>query len=310
MEIKDKNYYTNLCQKYKTNYNTPIAMNDDLLKIYDYLQGFRAERITDQLDELSGCFIDNTKGFYERNFDLRRVQIVDERCAQEEINRQRYTRNLDYIGALDIIKGLSYSGSPFDIPINYTVCDQLTGNLKRIFKVVKNDEFMRNFPTIFYEVQLSAFITCATAPIYGHEIAHSQFIQNPGIIMDYHNDELVPEFIESLIAMEIDKTNTVYNLIQQVRLDNLLRDLETIKNQNLERSVSLIDASLYTVSYLKSIKLMDIYLNGSDSVKREILDYIQLAFYGQRPVEDLLDRFNITLENSCDIELVRQRIKY
>ena len=50
-------------------------------------------------------------------------------------------------------------------------------------------------------------------------------------------------------------------------------------------------------------------MNGDNKTKEEILWEIQKIFDGKETVECLLDRYNISLENSKNDKLIRRQLK-
>ena len=66
----------------------------------------------------------------------------------------------------------------------------------------------------------------------------------------------------------------------------------------------------WIVKYMVENSIGRLWLNKhpNDDLKREILNDIQKIFDGEITVEDLLQKYEITLENSSNIELIKKHL--
>ena len=76
-----------------------------------------------------------------------------------------------------------------------------------------------------------------------------------------------------------------------------------MKNEQ-EKSLNESLQFIYTMhieSVLKALQLLDVYINSNKSTQCDIKDFIQNIFDGKNYLEELLDNYNINLEDGSEL---------
>ena len=305
----DINDYIVLFNGYETGFEKPIIYDDNLKQMALLFKALPDTRVIYGFDEYVDNFTELVREFYERNFHLYDVPIVkkDDMLAMSapliDQSTEKYKQRL-----LDSIKDYTEMKSPFDIPLEFVFREATYGSLQNILCKVNNPEFIKQIPTVFYEIRLSAAVSCVTASLYAHEIAHSQLKRNKQMILDMQNEEVIPIFLEKLIASQIENTGALVQKVEETRFKELYSAFLVLDNPLFASFQQRISASKYIVSTLKATNLFDKYINGSEKQKQIILSGIQEIFDGSKKVESFLDSQNITFENSNNLSLIRKHL--
>ncbi len=122
---------------------------------------------------------------------------------------------------------------------------------------------------------------------YIHELVHTQ-VDSSYNMNNILNKELLPIFMELLYSDRIKYDNRVNDrLVELSTAIGYLYDPE-FKEEN----------SRYIYSVLQALNLYRLYNRSNEEVKKEIVRYIQLLFNRDIYLEELLDRYNISYDNS------------
>lgn len=249
------------------------------------------------------------KDFFEKRFKLHNIFYISEQEYRKIM--KKHDINYSKLNNLDKFqKELSQKKeiiSPYDLPIIYTGENSIYSEISKSIFLPSNDEYLNKIEIYFSDIQLGGNITTTTPVYYVHELTHSQLESVKGSILDYKNRELLPIFLELLAALSFDSTRNLFRKIQITRLIDLRRQIALLYLCQFN-NLAKLEPSIYVSSTLKALNLLDIYLNGNENLKKEILNDIQNIFDGKYPLEILLDKHNITLENSKDIQLVKKYI--
>jgi len=288
----------------------PIELNNNLLNI---------GRVLTKLPEksnISNFKIDRkdvpkyTKAFFEQHFKLHEVPYMSISDASEIF--KKYGDNPTNTSSLNLLveelKNKSKYVSPYDIPVKYVNGHSMIGEIQKPIILVPVEEYLKELQIVFSEIQLGNNITKLTSATYAHEITHSQLESIKGSTRNYHNKEFVSIFIEKLVALELDNSRKILNKSELIRFRNLAEQIAVLYSADKFTRTQCLEATVAVTSTLKAENLFDKYLNGSDDLKSEILTDIQKIFDGQITVEDLLQKYEITLENSSNIELIKKHL--
>jgi hypothetical protein len=153
--------------------------------------------------------------------------------------------------------------------------------------------------------------TTETITAYIHELIHTQLESQKGVVQDYHNREIVSIFIEYLSALLIDEKGDLLRKVQNTRWDDFFNSVYFL-NQYIDTYEFMnrkIEASIYIVSSLKAENLFNMYLNSNNKDKEMMLQNIQDIFDGKITVEDFLEKYNITFENSKKENIITKHLK-
>ena len=154
-------------------------------------------------------------------------------------------------------------------------------------------------------------MTEQTSSSYVHEITHTQLDSLRGSIQEYYNMEVLSIFNELFHASILDKDERILRLNDSRRIYEMSITAQELRDHHNGKSPmsrdELLDCCKYLVSDLKAYQLFAIFYSANDTLKNEILDDIQSIFDGYMTLEELLNKYEITLES---IENSPQILKY
>lgn len=234
----------------------------------------------------------STINFYETFFKLQRVPYyVEKKNGPFKVEKQG-----------DI--------HPFALPIKKEKdVDEFFGSLNEVIF------FTEPFKTIYYKsISLPYNSTELTKLAYTHEIAHSQLNHVRGLIGEYYNTEVISIFLELLHALELNDGEYLLTTHDSIRLTELKYIIDELhkyyaRREEPEIKKVLLEGSLYLQSTLQAYNLFITYYNSPIQVKKEILSTIQSLFNQEHTLEELLSRFDISLESSIDNERIKNYIR-
>lgn len=257
--------------------NTVLELDDD----FDNIRIFMNNRLNEISNEdklrcinTKRTLIRDASCFFDNLFDLHDVRCISNKLIKIIENNETLWIPDEKL----ILK------SPYSIPIRFA------SESKVREKVLNNVIY-------FYMICLERRFSKELLPIYVHEIAHTQLDSQKGSVENYHNNEIIPIFLEKLVALVTDETGKTYRNICIERYEEILKCIKIINNKEYD-SLYRLDASVFLNSILKADYLFEMYMNVSTIKKSEILLGIQMIFDGKETVEDFLCRYNICLENS------------
>lgn len=187
--------------------------------------------------------------------------------------------------------------SPFKLPLYGVPTDD-------IFAGAVIEEITSSNPVkiYFHGINLGETITEQTSASYVHELTHTQLDSIPGSIKEYFNTEVLSVFNELFHASILDNNERMLRLNDSRRLCEMRITAEELLRYNQGRlqltRETLLDCGKYLESDLKAYNLFITFYNGSDKLKNEILDDIQSVFDGYMTLEELLEKYEISYENS------------
>lgn len=156
-------------------------------------------------------------------------------------------------------------------------------------------------PSINYiGINLAPTITEQTSTSYVHEITHSQLDHQIGVIKEFYHAEILSMFNELFHASILDSEENILRLNDSRRLYEMKILTQSLLHPSAFTREDLLLDSQYLISDLKAYNLFIKFYYGNETLKEEIISDIQSVFDGYMTVEDLLDKYNITLANSID----------
>ena len=243
----------------------------------------------------------NTKDFFNRHFKLHKVPYKgDLRCKID-----KYI--LRYVPGIEIplkIHNVSRHINPLRLPVRFSSSSIVECMVVENVTYISVDEFLNRMQLSFKEIILPPQINELTESSYVHELTHTELAHQRGIIKSYYNSEIPSIFMELLNIHESSKVDTLLPLQDAVRLTELydiLYRLESVhKKVSSEPYEDLVDATKYAESIIKAYHLFIEYYYGTPALKKYILTCIQNLLDGNIQLEDILDEFEITLNNSLE----------
>jgi hypothetical protein len=191
---------------------------------------------------------------------------------------------------------------PYDINININENITYTrgGSINLLGLGCLNRDNISKMKPIFGYMDLPFVLSEFTSSSITHEIVHSQLLSNRGIVKKISNREVLSIFLELLECFEHNK-NDIYlkELLCRMREFNLYTDtLVEFYNNKRELDDEVINSTIYLESSLKSFSLLELYINSSFKIKKEILQGIQSIFNGDLQLESFLSKYNININSS------------
>ena len=277
-------YTKNVCCK-------KLGLEDKIILKYLKTVDFDRKLILDELylDEL----IDITKYCVSRYFNIHDVMREKKELPfdMEKVNENRilleWNKNLESI-------------NPYSIPIKFE--EGKSFEVSAMIASIPIEYAYYYNPDIKFEnlsiksITLGEDLNLLTVPIYTHEIMHTQLEDRRLYTNDYQNIEIIPIFVEMLIANYLDAK--IIDKLKMLRVNDFLSYLISIndyfkKNNKRKEEVDNVRYSSYVNSISKAMELFDNYINASCSYKRKIIYGIQDVLDGKITIEELLEQNKI-----------------
>ncbi len=291
-----------------------MAKEDILLKC-GYETGFDPERLDSKtrqiLDFLSTNNLGNTphfvktslkeikyrtSAFYANFFASLHSVLSIPKNLPEIYPIMKYKNNEPKDGKT-YIEGREYS--PFEIPI-------ILKKDKWPFYGAVATKWMENIDLqlfnhwIIIHIDLFKPFSTYSLPCYAHEIMHTQVDTIHGALTNYHNKEVLPIFMEKVIAYDLGLP--IFHEIERARLTNLLYSLASLYHNPDNCNYA------YYYSTLIAEQLFDLYINCSENEKKIIKAYIQMIIEGKISLEKVLDNLDVTTESDLVINAMTRNL--
>jgi hypothetical protein len=303
MELTSKNYdlFQTLyhCQGYNDGLN-PIKFEDYFANIYDLLPLTETNFPRIKTNFISVGQI--TKESLDQLFDIHPVYKTIKTSSKIGIKKD------DELGVANkkIARAVKLA-SPYEIPI-LLVDDEKVGFLSQQAFLIDNQSLIKYFPYSYICINKNFGNVGIFA--YAHEIMHTQLESKPGYTTNYHNSELIPILAEGILCSQIPEYQKEYNYLKELRLGALRSYIRVLYNncrKGKEYDLkSLQSYSTYLVSTVQALHLLKIY---EENLGREessnMIHLIQQIMDGELTVEQLLDHYDVTLENSFSRKLLK-----
>lgn len=244
-----------------------------------------------------------------KNYEVHQMSIND--ALYDAQTFLLYYYKLRKVPTVNIYKVLGHqvhigkSINPLKLPINLVNRDDVFSG--SVTEVLTNGEPH----IIFREINLNSQITEQTSASYIHEVTHTQIDSLKGSIQEYYNLEVISIFNELFHASILGSDERILRLNDSRRINEMFITAEELRDYHDGKSPmsrdELLDCCKYLISDLKAYQLFAIFYSASDTIKNEILDNIQSIFDGYMTVEELLNKYEITLES---VENSPQILKY
>lgn len=239
--------------------------------------------------------------FMKKNFKLHKIYFSDEKAYSDFFHKNKHLEKNTFIEEYNKFGSFI---EPFSLPISLIDEDFWFGYLLELGINQPIEEFFTNTKTIFSRMLISRIMTCFTPSIIIHEITHGQLNSIKGAMKSYYNYEVLPIFINMLYHLENDSLKSNFEVEKVVRYKEISTEIiGLLKNQQekyLNESLQFI-YTMHIESVLKALQLLDVYINSNKSTQCDIKDFIQNIFDGKNYLEELLDNYNINLEDGSEL---------
>lgn len=286
--IKDKDIDT-ISKILNIKSNKTIRLNDELDRLRKILNTseIKPHFKSTQYNNI----VNTTRDFYDQN----NIKLHD-------INYIKPSSPLN-THHVNLIKKYSQITSPYNINI-IPENDIHLSKLEMVIPKVSDSELSLYNPT-FKSIKLNTLRSNITNSLYTSEIARTQIESNKGLINDINNKDVIEILIEFIISYSTNED--IFNNDLLYRLKKLIVYLNNIKD-NLSFGNTL-ESSINISSTLKALKLFNIYKSSNNNIKSEMLNNIGKVFNQELSVEDFLNIYNINLNNSVNINYIKNKIR-
>lgn len=233
-------------------------------------------------------------------YDLRKEILRDKNLNSINFYNKSNLKQKDLRKQLELFPSLELPLS--DVLVNYhgKTCFTSPKNIRIILGseyndldvshlCVKNVQYGYNtnlFDVINQYIFIKTDINYSAKSSYLHEITHTQAVYGQNV-SDKSNEELLPMFIE-LIYGYINDTNQLLYKVKRL-YSYITQYMDTTQEEVRD------ETRKYITSTLKAIKLYHLYINSYDN---EIIKDISNIFNNYTVLEDVLAKYEITLESS------------
>lgn len=183
----------------------------------------------------------------------------------------------------------------FSIPMNYTMQEERDGSALLCVIPPRDQSLIPQIKNITAQIDVAGPADYLTAIIYAHEAMHLLPRRFKGIIEDYYHEELLPIFIEKVIALEADATEDLIHKVEEFRLRGHQKDIAVIERK---RDFPYELGHQHLISGLLANCMFDRYYNETPTGRRQMLDQVQQVLNGNKSVAELLQDQAITLSTS------------
>lgn len=152
-----------------------------------------------------------------------------------------------------------------------------------------------DYALLFAGINLPRLGNKITPCVYNHEIAHTQ-VDSCNSCQNLLDSETIPTLVEEIFASKIDASVNTLERIRNVRLLSIVKLLSAYLNIPNMAYVSRIESDTRIKSTLQAIKIANIYLTSSPSIRSEIQGYIDRIFREEASVKDMLNQFEANLD--------------
>lgn len=204
--------------------------------------------------------------------------------------------------AYDIINNHLVIKTPYDLPIQLKGDSTLYGLVKRSVIIIPGHAEEDNRKIYFSKLELTSKLTKLTACTLSHEVAHIAQERNIGYTKDLLNREILPIFVERLVASRLDPSGELLKLYSKYRIENCIQAYD-----NIITEPNNFNILIYIKSTLIALKLFDLYKRAG-KYQDKLIDEINKIFKGEQTVDDFLAKFRIDVYKCQDVNLLKKQI--
>ena len=117
---------------------------------------------------------------------------------------------------------------------------------------------------------------------------------------------MISSLIEDIFSSYLDASLETTKLNRNIILYYFAKRIYSLFDSTVSEGEK-IESSMYIQSYLQGFNMANIYLLGSDRIKKEMCNYVNRVFEGNRSVEDMLDYYESNYQDvPKKLELIRK----
>ena len=239
----------------------------------------------------------HSENFMRNNFNLHKVPYADD-DFDKELSKVEIEEEEDL---LQILPNYYRMIDPYELPQNLIHEDFRGGELSEIFfDSLEKEEVLRKIPVLFSSINLTFNTSNSTIGSISHEITHTQINSTKGSCKSFYNNEVLSIFLQLLSLRNYDENlSEMEKSFRLLDIQALTEFLSTEKQSDDSPSyLDAMESSQYLESTLKALNLYDCYLKLSQAGRTNMLNDINRILKGEKTVEDLLNKHDITLKES------------
>lgn len=250
-----------------------------------------------------------SEDFMKSTFSLHKIYKI----TPEEINESIPAEALSEMELLREYNKLGHKIDAYSLQIKLVNREYDYGVIANTILPLTDKTLLCQAKIMYHYIALSNKITNLTGRIISHEITHSQIDSNRGAIKYLQNYEIIPIFVELIHKSTNKDSALITNIDIMIRANALLKQISYFQNKiSLDKEISKdnetdVEKSTEFFSTLKALNLYEIYLNSNILKKQELINQIQKIFDGKMQVEELLAKYDITIEKG--IESTKRLVK-
>ncbi len=225
----------------------------------------------------------------------------------ENPSEEKYDEMVDYIkNNITLLKVT-------DLPIYLDTYSERDSSVSTAWFYSNDDveeKFFKKIPVCISVIKIFGPCDECAKVMYVHEMYHALLDRNKGIANNLLYNEFIPIFMEKVAAYDLDNSGNLLELwnlkrLLSIKMCILDKEYEDFREKN---AMDIIEDETYIISGLLATGLFNIYIKGSDKLKREIDLSINEVLVGNKNIEAIIDKYEITLEK-C-FKIMEQQIKH
>lgn len=194
---------------------------------------------------------------------------------------------------------------PYKLPLEFVPDSTANGAVLEVVPIDKTR-------ILFKAIAIGDTISELSSASYIHEVTHTQIDSIKNSIKNYYNQEVISIFLELVFSHLVSEDERLLRVEEANRifeLDELSKQQIEFSSNRLELSrEDQIENSKYIQSDFIALNLFSKYYFGNTALRKEMLKDIQSIFNSLITVEDYLDKYEVSYENSKDKEKIKKYI--
>ncbi len=172
------------------------------------------------------------------------------------------------------------------------------------------ESFFEKLPVCTHRISIFGPCDEFAKTTYVHEMYHALLNRNKGSLRNLLNKEFLSIFMEKVAAYDLDNSGNLFELRNLYRLLSIKENIieKTREEFNTRNAESITKNESYIISGLLATDLFNTYLRGSNKLKKEIDLSINEVLMGNGVIEDVIDKYEVTLEKGSKI--MKKQIKH
>ena len=200
-----------------------------------------------------------------------------------------------------------------DIPLYLDSCKGRNGITTTTWFYSSKDleeSFFEKLPVCTHRISVCGPCDELAKTIYVHEMYHALLNRHKGSVNNLLNSEFLPIFMEKVAAYDLDGSGNLLELRNLYRLLSIKENIieKTHDEFNDQNAEGIITCEGYIITGLLATDLFNIYMRGSNRLRKEIDSSINEVLMGNGVIEDVIDKYEVTLEKGSKI--MKKQLKH